>query len=119
MNQFGSILDLFSRLERESAARPRGYVGPAYRGASRDRALPGKNRIRARKAANRAGRILAAPQVIEKRHPIVAKHGLRSLEETKLIALRQLAKSLGLKGYSKMKKDELVEYIYQSDENRR
>lgn len=91
-----------------------------YRGASRDRRLPGKARRRQRKAQNAAQRanvaraeaaILAAPQV--------AVFGLRDLEEKTVPALQALAKNLGLKGYSKLKKDELVEFIYRSEENTR
>lgn len=46
-----------------------------------------------------------------------AIHSLRELEERNVYGLKALAKELGLKGYSKLNKDDLVQFIYQSDEN--
>lgn len=122
----GGFFDILSKLHDEGLARPRGYIGPPRQGPSRDRALPGKKRIRARKAANRSSRILQGehrPHVVasEATHgvPKVALWNYSALEEMKVPRLREVAKELGLSGYSALRRHELIEYIYQSDENRR
>lgn len=61
-----------------------------------------------------AGTVAEAP-VAEA--PLVAVFGLRDLEEMRMANLQALAKNLGLKGYSKLKKDDLIEFIYTSEEN--
>lgn len=85
----------------------------ARRQGSRDRALAGKKRIRARRQARRASPILAAPVAQQP----VALYGLEELRERTVRRLQSLAKTMGLHGYSNMKKDELVEFIYRSEEN--
>jgi hypothetical protein len=95
-----------------------------------EKADAAKKARRARKAERRAARqantgtpsILAADAVGVVPDPAdtptgVARYGLRELEERNVYSLRQLAKDLGVKGYSKFNKDDLVEYIYRSDEN--
>lgn len=67
-----------------------------------------------------------AVDVAADRQPVglgVARYGLRQLEGMPLKqqgstkGLRETAKELGLKGYSKLRKDDLIEFIYRSDEN--
>jgi hypothetical protein len=89
-------------------------------GPSRDRSLPGKARRRARKAQNAEQRASVPRADTGTLAPVaVALIGLDELEAMSVADLKVTAKNLGLRGYSMLRKDSLVEFIYRSKENNR
>jgi hypothetical protein len=96
---------------------------PTVRNENKDRSLRGKKRRNARKASRHARGVLVPDQSTHAADLPVAltepttRHSFAELEAMKLPELKKAAKALGLSGWSKLKKDDLVKFIYESPEN--
>lgn len=99
--------------------------------ATKDRRLPGKKRVRARRQARRTASVLggtaatvapdgASVPTAGQQAPSGPKelYSYEQLDQKKLVRLKQIAKELGLKGYSGLKKAELIDEIWHSEKNR-
>ena len=91
------------------------------RGPSRDRRLPGKKRIRARREQARLSREpiqKSTPPLMPEPTPLPI-YSEAELEAMTMKDLTIVAKDFGLRGFSRLKKDTLPYFIFQSSVNQR